>query len=359
MNKKIIFSTGGTGGHIFPAINLMKHFFDKKYEVLLVTDKRGNNFVKNYSEFKSYMLSTGTPTNKNLFKKLFSYILIFYSIIRSIFILKREKPDLIFGFGGYVSFPISFASRFLNLPLIIYENNMILGRANKYLSSFSKKIFLAKKITSNFPEKYKSKTYEVGSILNKNIINRKLIEEKNNEEKFSILVLGGSQGAEIFGIIIPTVVKMINDAGYEVEINQQCIISQKNSIIDFYEKNNIKNYVFEFDKNILKLVLSSNLAITRCGASTTAELTHTLTPFIAVPLPNSIDNHQYLNAKYYENKGCCWLLEQNNFSTENLFNLIMEVIKNKNKLENIRNNMKKNYNKNVYSNIENEIKEFF
>ena len=359
MNKKIIFSTGGTGGHIFPAINLMKHFFDKKYEVLLVTDKRGNNFVKNYSEFKSYMLSTGTPTNKNLFKKLFSYILIFYSIIRSIFILKREKPDLIFGFGGYVSFPISFASRFLNLPLIIYENNMILGRANKYLSSFSKKIFLAKKITSNFPEKYKSKTYEVGSILNKNIINRKLIEEKNNEEKFSILVLGGSQGAEIFGIIIPTVVKMINDAGYEVEINQQCIISQKNSIIDFYEKNNIKNYVFEFDKNILKLVLSSNLAITRCGASTTAELTHTLTPFIAVPIPNSIDNHQYLNAKYYENKGCCWLLEQNNFSTENLFNLIMEVIKNKNKLENIRNNMKKNYNKNVYSNIENEIKEFF
>jgi len=359
MTKKIIFSSGGTGGHIFPAINLMKHFLNKEYKVLLVTDNRGNNFIKNYSEFRSYILNSGTPTNKNLFKKFFSYILIFYSIIRSIFILKREKPDLIFGFGGYVSFPISFASRFLNLPLIIYENNMILGRANKYLSSFSKKIFLAKKITSNFPEKYKSKTYEVGSILNKNIINRKLIEEKNNEEKFSILVLGGSQGAEIFGIIIPTVVKMINDAGYEVEINQQCIISQKNSIIDFYEKNNIKNYVFEFDKNILKLVLSSNLAITRCGASTTAELTHTLTPFIAVPLPNSIDNHQYLNAKYYENKGCCWLLEQNNFNTENLFNLIMEVIKNKNKLENIRKNMKKNYNKNVYSNIENEIKEFF
>ena len=137
MNKKIIFSTGGTGGHIFPAINLMKHFFDKKYEVLLVTDKRGNNFVKNYSEFKSYMLSTGTPTNKNLFKKFFSYILIFYSIIRSIFILKKEKPDLIFGFGGYVSFPISFASRFFNLPLIIYENNMILGRSNKYLSTLT------------------------------------------------------------------------------------------------------------------------------------------------------------------------------------------------------------------------------
>ena len=358
MNKKIIFSGGGTGGHIFPAINLMKHFFDKEYKVILVTDNRGSNFIKNYSEFKSYILRTGTPTNKNLFKKFFSYFLIFYSIVRSILILKKEKPDLIFGLGGYVSFPISFASRFFNLPLIIYENNMVLGRTNKYLSSFSKKILLAKKITKNFPEKYKSKTYEVGAVLSKNVINYSPFNENNDKRKFSILVLGGSQGAEIFGKVIPTVVKMIKDAGYEIEINQQCSIGQKNSLIDFYKKNNIKNYVFEFDKNILKLFLSSNIAITRCGASTTAELVHTFTPFIAVPLPDSIDNHQYLNAKYYENKGCCWLLEQSNFNTENLFNLIMDTIKNKNKLENIRENMKKNYNKNVYSNIENEIKEF-
>ena len=288
----------------------------------------------------------------------FSYFLIFYSIVRSILILKKERPNLIFGFGGYVSFPISFVSRFFNLPLVIYENNMVLGRTNKYLSSFSKKILLAKKITKNFPEKYKSKTYEVGSILNKNIINSSSFKGKNDKRKFSILVLGGSQGAEIFGRVIPTVVKMIKDADYEIEINQQCTIGQKNSLIDFYKKNNIKNYVFEFDKNILKLILPSNIAITRCGASTTAELVHTFTPFIAVPLPNSIDNHQYLNAKYYENKGCCWLLEQNNFNTKNLFNLIMETMKNENKLENIRKNMKKNYNKNVYSNIENAIKEF-
>ena len=91
---------------------------------------------------------------------------------------------------------------------------------------------------------------------------------------------------------------MIKDNGYKLEIYQQCIESQKNLIIDYYEKNNIKNYVFEFEcQRILKLISSSDLAITRCGASTTAELAHTLTPFIAVPLPNSIDNHQYLNAK--------------------------------------------------------------
>jgi len=356
MNKKIIFSGGGTGGHIFPAINLMKHFSEKEYNVLLVTDNRGNNFIKDSTEFKSYVLNTGTPTNRNLLKKIFSYFLISYSIIRSVIILIKEKPDLVFGLGGYVSFPISFASKFFNLPLIIYENNMVLGRANRRLSSISKKILLAHKITKNFPEEDKGKIYEVGTILNKNIINLSPLKTINSGEKFSILVLGGSQGAEIFGTVIPQVIKMIKDVGYEIEINQQCVESQKSQIIDFYEKNNIKNYVFKFDNNILKFALSSNLAIIRCGASTTAELVHTLTPFIAVPLPNSIDDHQHLNAQHYKEKGCCWVLEQDSFNKENLFNLIMEIIKNKNKLENMRQNMKENHNKDVYINIENEIK---
>ena len=355
MKKKIIFSTGGTGGHIFPALNLMKHFFEKDYEVLFVTDGRGNKFLKNFSEFKSYTLNTGTPTNKNFFFKFLSYFLIFFSIIKSIIIIKKEKPTLIFGFGGYVSFPISFASKFFNLPLAIYENNLVIGRANKYLLPQSKKIFISKITKDKFPEKYRNKIFEAGPILSKKIINFPALKKKNNKKNFSILVLGGSQGAEIFGKIIPLVVKKLRDEGYEIEINHQCISEQKNEITNYYNKNNIKNYVFEFNKDILDLILSSDLAISRCGASTTAELVHTLTPFIGIPLPHSVDNHQYLNGKYYENKGCCWLIDQSDFNTENLFNLIIEIIKNKNKLEHMRENMKKNHSRNVYNNIENEI----
>ena len=106
------------------------------------------------------------------------------------------------------------------------------------------------------------------------------------------------------------------------------------------------------------MILSSDLAITRCGASTTAELVHIATPFIAVPLPNSIDDHQFLNAKYYEDKGCCWILEENNLNSETLFHFIMNTIKNKNELENIKKNMRKYSSKDVYNNIEKNIKEF-
>ena len=356
MNKKIIFSTGGTGGHIFPAINLMNHFSGRGYDVLLVTDDRGDRFVKKKMKLKSYILQTETTTNKIFFKKILSLLVIVNSIIKSIFILKNEKPNLIFGFGGYVSFPLSFASKFFGIPLIIYENNMVLGRANKYLLPFSKKIFVAKKIIKNFPKKYENKVHEVGSVLAKDIIDFSF-NIKKDKKNFSILVLGRSQGAEIFGEIVPATINKIKKSGYEVQIMQQCTAKQKIQLEDFYQKNKIKNYLFEFEENILRLISSADLAITRCGASTTAELAHVFTPFIAVPLPDSIDHHQYLNAKYYEEQGCCWLLNQHSFNHENLFNLIMEAVINKNKLEDMRANMKKIHNKNVYKYIEAAIKD--
>jgi len=357
MSKKIIFCAGGTGGHIFPAMNLMKHFSEKGHNVVLVTDKRGNYFLNKNSKFKSYELRASTPINKNLLGKILSLIIIFFSVLKSVNILKKERADLIIGFGGYVSFPASYASKFFNIPLVIYEPNIVIGRANKYLLSIAKKIFLAKEIKEKLPKKYKTKVDIVGTIIEKNIVNYLNFEKKIKKENFSILVLGGSQGAKIFGKTVPTVLNMIKEQGYEIQINQQCIESQKDSIINYYKKKNIKNYVFEFEKNILDLILSSDLAITRCGATTTAELVHTTTPFIAVPIPDSIDNHQYLNAKYYEDKGYCWILDQNNFNEKNLFNLIIEIIKDKKKLENKCKNMKKDYTNNVYNVIEAKIKE--
>jgi len=357
MNKKIIFSSGGTGGHIFPAINLMKHYLDKGYRVLLVTDIRGSKFLKNYPEFESYIINTSSPINKNLFRKVLAYLTILFSIVKSFIILRKEKPCLVFGFGGYVSFPICFVSKFFKIPLIIYENNIAMGIANKYLTPHSKKVLYATKIPINFSEKYKNKLHFVGSILKKDILNYSF-NKKNIDKYISILILGGSQGAEIFGKIIPPAIKLMKDKGYDIMVNQQCIISQKESIIKFYNENKINNNVFDFDKNILKIISTADLAITRCGASTIAELAYSLTPFIAVPIPNSFDNHQYLNAKYYENKKICWILEQKNFNTENLFNLIIKIIENKKNLENIRENMKSENNKNAYTNIENQIKEF-
>jgi len=356
MNKKIIFSSGGTGGHILPAVNLMKHFIIKGYEVTLVTDHKGSGFIKNNEKIKTYIIKAETVTKKNIFKKILSLIVIFFSIFKSILILKKEKADIVISFGGYVSFPISLASFFFKIPLIAYENNLVLGRANKYLLPILNKIIISIQNPINFPNKYRKKIEIVGPILNKNIIDYKF-KKKELNKNFSILVLGGSQGAEVFGKVIPKTVSMLKQKGYEININQQCLKNQKKEITDFYIKNKIKNNVFEFDSNILNLILSTDLAIARCGASTTAELAHTCTPFIAIPYPYALDNHQLLNDKFYEKKKYCWLLEESSFNSSNLFHLIDEIIINKKNLENIRQNMKNNYSNQVYVNIENIVKD--
>ena len=132
---------------------------------------------------------------------------------------------------------------------------MMLGRANKFLSFFSIKILLAKNIENKFSKKNKIKSLQVGPILSKNIYKYSNKIKNYKKENFSILVLGGSQGAKIFGDIIPPVIQMLKNEIKTVEVNQQCIIEQKDRISNFYEKNKIKFNVFEFEKDIVKVTL--------------------------------------------------------------------------------------------------------
>ena len=83
MTKKIIFSSGGTGGHMYPAIHLMKYFSNKGYETLLVTDERCRHYLKKNPELNSYIIRTDTPTNKNFIKKILSFVVIFFAIIKT------------------------------------------------------------------------------------------------------------------------------------------------------------------------------------------------------------------------------------------------------------------------------------
>ena len=358
-NKKIIFTSGGTGGHIFPAIGIMNYLAAKGYTVVLVTDPRGNQYIRKNMKFKCYTLNTDTLAYKNIFKKIFSVTKIFFSVLNSFFILKKEKPNLIFGLGGYVSFPVSIASKILNIPLVIYEGNIILGKTNKYLLPLAKKLLVANEEISNYSKKYSNKIYNVGNILRNDVFEKFSTKKKKDGEKFSILVLGGSQGAKIFGDIVPETIKKIQDKGYDINIHQQCIAIQKNSLINYYNSNSIENNVFEFSNNIFDLISRADLVISRCGASTSAELVQMQAPFIAVPYPIAVDNHQLFNAKYYEKKGCCWLLEQYKFNSNNLFNLIMQILEDRKVLDHVRENMKKNFNKDVNKNVERELMSFF
>jgi len=335
IKKKILIATGGTGGHIFPALSLAKNLVKNNYSVKLTTDNRGLKYLGNENKLNLIKLNTYPLIQKNIFKIILSSTRIFFSIIRSIILLLMEKPNIIFGMGGYSSFPICFAAAILKIKFIIYENNLIIGKANKFLLPFAKKIFVSYKELEGISEKDKEKMTEIGNIIREEIINSNFsITPKNNYDKINILVLGGSQAAKIFAEKLPVIFKKLNDSGAPIKIFQQCQPNQNYELLQFYKKAKIDCELFNFSPQIMDYYSKVNLVITRSGASVLGELINTRTPFIAIPLPLSADNHQLKNALYYEKRGFGYSLEEKNIS-ERLFKLINLIISDKKTIQKI------------------------
>ena len=157
IKNKILIATGGTGGHIFPAYGLAKHLTSINYKVKLTTDERGLKYLKNFENLEIIKISSSPLNKKNIFKFVLSICIIILAIIKSLIYLILNRPSIIFGMGGYSSFPICLAASILRIRFIIYENNLILGKANKYLLPFAEKIFVSFEELEGVKKKYEKK----------------------------------------------------------------------------------------------------------------------------------------------------------------------------------------------------------
>ena len=352
MHKSNCFSV--TGGHVIPGFNLAKHLNEKNFSVDIVSDKRGEKYIKE-NRFKVFILPSSPINTKNILTFLISLMFILYSILRSLFFLIINRPKIIFGMGGYASFPICIAASVLRIKFLIYENNLIIGRANKYLLPFAEKILISFKEIEGVHHKYKDKVIEIGNIIKKEIINLSKGLRQNDEQKISILILGGSQAAKIFANILPFVFKNCTDQGIVLKIYQQCLPEQNEDLNQFYKKNHVDSHIFNFSNNVAEYFSKVNLAITRSGSSMLAELTNANIPFISVPLPSSADDHQLKNAMFYERKKFCFLIQEKDLR-EKLIYLIKEIHENNSILEKIIKNQRQYSDKNVYNNIDQVLK---
>ena len=351
IKKKILIATGGTGGHIIPAYSLANHFIQNNFIVNLTSDKRGLKYLDYFKNLNVIKISSSPLVKKNIFKLFISISIIFFSIIKSLLILITNRPTIIFGMGGYSSFPICVAAAILRIKFIIYENNLYIGKANKYLLPFTEKIFVAYKELEGIPEKYNKKVVEIGNILREEIINSKINDEKITKfDTLKILVLGGSQAAKIFADELPSIFKKLNDTGLKVTVYQQCLESQIDQLSNFYKNTEINYKTFNFTDKIIDYYLRANLVITRSGASVLGELLNVKIPFISIPLPSSADNHQYKNAEFYEKKGYGYLLEEKDIKNK-MYELINSLIQDKSKIENIFFNQRQYSDKNIFKDL--------
>ena len=350
IKNKILIATGGTGGHVFPALGLANYLVGKNFNVQLTTDKRGAKYLKENQNLKFTELNS-SPLNKGSFSKfLLSIFIIFFSIVRSLLFLLFNRPSIIFGMGGYSSFPICIAASVLNIKFIIYENNLIIGKANKYLLPFAKKMFVSYKELEGVPEKFDNKVIQIGNLIREEIINIKTTNEINRFDSIKILVLGGSQAAKVFAKELPQIFKKIKETSFSLKVYQQCQNEQNDQLSQFYNEAGINYEIFNFTDKIIDYYSKSNLVITRAGASVLGELVNVKIPFIAIPLPTSADNHQHKNAEFYVKKGYGYLLEETNIKNK-LYNLIISIFNDKSLLNNILSNQRQYSDKDIFNNL--------
>tara|TARA_Y100000590_G_scaffold360450_1_gene416749 strand:- start:1327 stop:2112 length:786 start_codon:yes stop_codon:yes gene_type:complete len=246
------------------------------------------------------------------------------------------------------------AAKFLSVDIFLFEPNMVIGKSNRLFLKFSKKIFCYSPDLKNFPKKYLNKINVIPPLLRREIYDFKNLK-KESKKNFQILIIGGSQGAQIFEKnLIPLILDLSKKLN--IYIYHQVKTNEKNynELSKIYIDNKIQFKLFNFEEDIYKYIFNSDIVITRSGASTLAELIFLNTPFITIPFQHSKDNHQLENALYYEKKGCCWLFEEKNFFTGNSNNFLFNLLKNTEDIIEKKENMKKISYQNTWNNI-NEI----
>ena len=252
-----------------------------------------------------------------------------------------------------MSVPLILAGKLIGAKIFLLEPNLVLGRANKIFLNSCKKIFCYNDELKNFPNHFEHKIVKINPLIRKEFYE---IKENNiQNKKLKILIVGGSQGAEIFDNKIQNSIINLSKK-FPLKVIQQTNKENISTLVNLYSKNGIENLIFSFDNNFVNYISQSDICITRAGATTLAELSFLNVPFIAVPLPSSKDNHQFENANFYLEKKCCWIIEQN-LLENNLEEVLRGIFQNKTDFLEKKENLKKLNYQNSWNNVNQKILE--
>ncbi len=229
MKKNVLISTGGSGGHVIPAIVLYEHL-SKKANVIISTDKRGSVYLDK-NNYKYNIIDT--PKLSNTFFLPINIIIILFLTLKSFFLLRNRKIEKIISTGGYMSLPIILAAKLLKLKIYLLEPNLVLGRANKFFLNSCLKIFCYSNQIKNFPNILKNKMIIINPLVRESIY--KLNHFSENKDKFNLLIVGGSQGANIFDKNLKDSIVNISKK-FSIKVIQQTNEKNINSLRDFYSK---------------------------------------------------------------------------------------------------------------------------
>lgn len=330
----IIFAVGGTGGHLFPAVAIAKEFMTRNSAnriIFLGTGKPVEVSVLSEHGFVSRKISAEGLKGRGFLKQIRALIVMARGIFQSIRILKSEKPDLVVGMGSYSAAPVVLAAWLKRIPVVLCEQNVLPGVTNRYLSRIVDRVCVSFKDTlGNMP---KSKIRFTGNPVRKEILEI-AGNKKDMKEPFTVLILGGSQGAHGINMAVIEALEAFSKSEKFFFIHQTGETDEK-IVRMAYEKNRIPCEVKAFFKDMARVYERADLVVCRAGATTVAELSAMGKPAIFIPFPHAADDHQTLNARNLCNAGASLLIHEKDLTGEILAEKILNLAQNYSLLENM------------------------
>lgn len=329
---RLIVTGGGTGGHLFPGISLAQAMMlaDPGSEVLFIgTERKIDKTALSNLGFATRSIKSQGIKGKSFFAVLKALLQQPLALWEAAGIIRKFKPDLVFGVGGYVTGPVILAARLLGVTTCIHEQNSIPGLANKMLGYIANKIF----VSLPGSEKYfpANKTILSGNPVRNTILKvSRESKPESGQESSTLLILGGSQGARrLNSLMLEAAENILSKLSPPPLIIHQTGGHDKDHVQRKYVELGLNARVQDFFSDMAEIYSQADLIISRAGATTIAELTIFHKPVILIPFPFAADNHQEINGQYLVEAGAGLMFRQADLTGDKLGIKIKQVLEDK------------------------------
>lgn len=303
--KTILIMAGGTGGHIYPGIAVAEVLRARGWRIVWLGNPEGMEArIVPGRGYDTEWIRFGALRGKGIVRKLLLPLNLLSGFWQALGVLRRVKPDVVLGMGGYISFPAGMMAALLGRPLVLHEQNSVAGLANKVLAG------VADRVLTGFPNVLKKGVW-AGNPVRAEIAAVETPEARfaGREGRLRVLVVGGSLGATALNTIVPQALARIPEIERPV-VTHQAGRNQFDALKQSYAGAGVEGELVDFIEDMDARYAAADLVICRAGATTVAELAAAGAASLLVPFPHAVDDHQTGNARFLAERGAAMLLPQ-------------------------------------------------
>ncbi len=314
--RPILLCAGGTGGHLFPALSLASVLTARGASVMLATDDRAKEHGSDFPAEAIFTIRSATFKSRHPLALLQAGWRLWTGFVHSFLLIRKLRPCVVVGFGGYPTVPPMLAATVLGVPTLIHEQNGVLGRANALLAPWVRGIGTGLNGVRGMKETWQAKARHVGNPLRAKVLAAIAPYQAPDEGgDLRVLVTGGSLGARVMSDIVPEAIAAL-DAGLRQRLHviQQARPEYLERCRALYAQSGVKVELASFFADLPAHMAWAHLVIGRAGASTVAELAALGRPSLLVPLPHAIDQDQAANAAFLARAGAADVIAQQDFT---------------------------------------------